>query len=612
MSRFVMRRRFLTIVFAFIMVIGLSSQVRAETAENSESVELESFVIEESFDEIPTERSEDAVVESVEPVEGESVDGTSEEQPATLEEPTLPQEEVPVTETEIESVVPEAETEVPTEDSVEDPIVDPPNEENPIEVITDGWQFDGTSWSYIKDFVLLKDGWYWLSDMEGNYTWEYFDENGIAQSKDYTENGNVFYSQAGPNEGYLKGWAELDGQWHYYRLTTGSRVSGWQWIDDAWYYFRANGNLVRSEWVWLPLQDGSKSVWKYFNGQGQSIDQYFRQNGNTWLAQAGPRADYFKGWSYRNGYTYYFRETSGSQVFGWQFIDGSWRYFRNTGTMVDSTWAWLPLSDGTSNWKYFNAKGENLVEYYRSGGNAWLSMEGPSKGYAKGWQFLDGKYYYFRPSSGTQVVGRQFIDNNWYYFQEAPTGNPYMVTSTTLYFNGVEHYADSTGIVRRVDACWSYDGKYYRGGYLTVYNSNGALTKTRYVGNDHVLVSLKNQYMWIFKGGKLALATPIIGGKPSTPTITGNFYVEYTYAGGTYLTGADYRSWVEYWIPFSGAYGIHDANWQAASSFGNPQAYLFAGSHGCVNVQPSVMPSVYRLLYGGMPVTVIKEQVLNN
>ena len=58
MSRFVMRRRFLTIVFAFIMVIGLSSQVRAETAENSESVELESFVIEESFDEILSDITE--------------------------------------------------------------------------------------------------------------------------------------------------------------------------------------------------------------------------------------------------------------------------------------------------------------------------------------------------------------------------------------------------------------------------------------------------------------------------------------------------------------------------------------------------------------------------
>ena len=46
--------------------------------------------------------------------------------------------------------------------------------------------------------------------------------------------------------------------------------------------------------------------------------------------------------------------------------------------------------------------------------------------------------------------------------------------------------------------------------------------------------------------------------------------------------------------PFIGsAVGLHDANWQASSSFSNPNAYLSVGSHGCINLPPSKAAELY-------------------
>ena len=40
-------------------------------------------------------------------------------------------------------------------------------------------------------------------------------------------------------------------------------------------------------------------------------------------------------------------------------------------------------------------------------------------------------------------------------------------------------------------------------------------------------------------------------------------------------------------MPFVGvAVGLHDADWQDPDNFGDPTAYQWTGSHGCVNLPP--------------------------
>ena len=62
------------------------------------------------------------------------------------------------------------------------------------------------------------------------------------------------------------------------------------------------------------------------------------------------------------------------------------------------------------------------------------------------------------------------------------------------------------------------------------------------------------------------------------------------------LRGADYASPVDYWMPFNGGEGLHDASWR--SNFGG-DIYHNSGSHGCVNLPVDVADDVYDMLSVG-------------
>ena len=52
----------------------------------------------------------------------------------------------------------------------------------------------------------------------------------------------------------------------------------------------------------------------------------------------------------------------------------------------------------------------------------------------------------------------------------------------------------------------------------------------------------------------------------------------------------EYEAKVNYWMPFNGGIGFHDANWQPY--FGGDR-YLEGGSHGCINMPPERAAELY-------------------
>lgn len=127
------------------------------------------------------------------------------------------------------------------------------------------------------------------------------------------------------------------------------------------------------------------------------------------------------------------------------------------------------------------------------------------------------------------------------------------------------------------------------------------------VGSSYVEVDIANQMMFIYIDGEQVLSTPIVTGRVGSLTIPGAYAVwnkeENTVLKGTRAqTGTDYEQPVDFWLPFDDTgQGIHDANWQG--SFGG-DAYLTAGSQGCINVPPGVMPQVFQYVQAGMPVII--------
>lgn len=65
------------------------------------------------------------------------------------------------------------------------------------------------------------------------------------------------------------------------------------------------------------------------------------------------------------------------------------------------------------------------------------------------------------------------------------------------------------------------------------------------------------------------------------------------------LKGEGYASPVDFWMPFHGDIGFHDASWR--SSFGG-SIYKTNGSHGCINMPYAKAEELYNLVYPNVPV----------
>ena len=60
-----------------------------------------------------------------------------------------------------------------------------------------------------------------------------------------------------------------------------------------------------------------------------------------------------------------------------------------------------------------------------------------------------------------------------------------------------------------------------------------------------------------------------------------------------------YEQPVQYWMPFDGGIGFHDANWR--DDFGG-DIYLTSGSHGCINLPPENAAVLYDLIQYDVPI----------
>ena len=123
-----------------------------------------------------------------------------------------------------------------------------------------------------------------------------------------------------------------------------------------------------------------------------------------------------------------------------------------------------------------------------------------------------------------------------------------------------------------------------------------------YYGDTYAEVSINGQYMWMYTGGKVALESDVVTGRPDQEhdTPVGIYSILYKETNAT-LRGEDYETEVAYWMVFTDDIGFHDAEWQWA--FGDDM-YMENGSHGCVNLPIDVAESLYDLVYPGMPVFV--------
>lgn len=140
-----------------------------------------------------------------------------------------------------------------------------------------------------------------------------------------------------------------------------------------------------------------------------------------------------------------------------------------------------------------------------------------------------------------------------------------------------------------------------------VYNTVADEEQSEYVDFDgnYCEVDLTNQMVYVYNGGNLVVSTPVVTGCVNKGCATpAGVYSIFSMDKDRYLNGPGYKTWVNFFLPFNGGIGFHDASWR--SSFGG-NIYLYNGSHGCINMPYSEVKKLYEnvqmgtkvILYGG-------------
>lgn len=121
-------------------------------------------------------------------------------------------------------------------------------------------------------------------------------------------------------------------------------------------------------------------------------------------------------------------------------------------------------------------------------------------------------------------------------------------------------------------------------------------------GDSYVEINLTSQHLFLYKNGGLILETDFVSGDLSEGhgTPTGVFGITYLDTD-TFLRGRDYESHVDWWMPFNGNIGMHDATWR--SKFG-AVIYMRNGSHGCINLPPENAKIIFDNVEPNYPVIV--------
>ena len=125
------------------------------------------------------------------------------------------------------------------------------------------------------------------------------------------------------------------------------------------------------------------------------------------------------------------------------------------------------------------------------------------------------------------------------------------------------------------------------------------------LGNTYIEVDLSEQHMYYYQNG----ADIFVSGNMSyadRQTHAGIFTLYYKKspdvlrgtmkADGTY----EYESKVEYWMPFDGGIGFHDASWQPY--FGGNRFREGGGSHGCINLPADKAAELYNRIDESVPI----------
>ena len=397
-------------------------------------------------------------------------------------------------------------------------------------------------------------------------------------------------NNGGTTNKYSDGLNEIEGELYYFKNNRiDTSYSGLAQYGNEWYYIengKVNWNytgLAQRGNEWFYIEKG-KLNWNH-SGIVEYNNQWFyvergRLNWNyTGLGQSGNDWYYIVGGRVNWGYTGLVQR--GNE---WFYIENGKLNWNHSG-IVGYNNQWFYVERGRLNWNYTGLGQSGNDWYYIERGRVnWgytgLVQKGNEWFYVKGGK-LDWSY--------TGLVQK---GNEWFFVRNGRLDWGY----TGLACNGEYYFYVKNG---RLD--WSYSGyaqidgqgEYYEvrngrlvGGTLTLAKMHGVANNQDSPTNYIVIVDRAAHRVGVFKGSKYNWADAkyykCCVGKPSTPTISGTYYIK---SRGKYFdTGTKGRCW--YFTQINGNYLFHSVIYDRQNS---PKRIIdnsmdAAVSHGCVRL----------------------------
>ena len=397
-------------------------------------------------------------------------------------------------------------------------------------------------------------------------------------------------NNGGTTTKYPDGLNEIEGELYYFKNNRiDTSYSGLAQYGNEWYYIengKVNWNytgLAQHGIEWFYIENG-KLNWNH-SGIVEYNNQWFyvekgRLNWNyTGLGQSGNDWYYIVKGRVNWGYTGLVQR--GNE---WFYIENGKLNWNHSG-IVEYNNQWFYVERGRLNWNYTGLGQSGNDWYYIERGRVnWgytgLVQKGNERFYVKGGK-LDWSY--------TGLVQK---GNEWFFVRNGRLDWGY----TGLACNGEYYFYVKNG---RLD--WSYSGyaqidgqgEYYEvrngrlvGGTLTLAKMHGVANNQDSPTNYIVIVDRAAHRVGVFKGSKYNWADAkyykCCVGKPSTPTISGTYYIK---SRGKYFdTGTKGRCW--YFTQINGNYLFHSVIYDRQNS---PKRIIdnsmdAAVSHGCVRL----------------------------
>jgi len=122
------------------------------------------------------------------------------------------------------------------------------------------------------------------------------------------------------------------------------------------------------------------------------------------------------------------------------------------------------------------------------------------------------------------------------------------------------------------------------------------------IGDTFIEVDLTQQHLYYYENGSLVLESDVVSGNLRTrnDTLLGTYSI-ISKEENRYIIGADFTSFVNYWMPYFKNYGLNDSTWR--DEYGG-EIYKTQGSHGTINLPFEMAEQLYEKIEPGIPIIV--------